>query len=81
MGGEDFGQYGRQGVPICMFRLGSVPQQRLDEFAAKKVPPPPLHSALYYPDPEATLRTGITAIAAIIEDLLPPNQPREAPAQ
>jgi amidohydrolase len=81
MGGEDFGQYGRQGVPICMFRLGSVPQKRLDEFATKNVPPPPLHSALYFPDPDATIRTGITAMAAIIEDLLPPNQPREVQPQ
>ncbi|MFG0333154.1 MAG: M20 family metallopeptidase, partial [Maioricimonas sp. JB049] len=35
MGGEDFSRYGRAGVPIFMFRVGSVSQQRLDGFATK----------------------------------------------
>ena len=29
MGGEDFSQYGRAGVPILMFRLGTIEPQRL----------------------------------------------------
>ena len=70
MGGEDFGRYGLAGVPICMFRLGSVSPARLDEFAAKKQPPPSLHSPLYYPEPESTLQTGIVSMAAIVADLL-----------
>ncbi|MEX2169731.1 MAG: amidohydrolase [Pirellulales bacterium] len=77
MGGEDFGRYGLAGVPICMFRLGSVPAARLDEFAAKKQPPPSLHSPLYYPEPESTLRTGIVSMAAIVADLLPPQKASE----
>lgn len=77
MGGEDFGRYGLAGVPICMFRVGSVPRARLDEFAANKQPPPSLHSALYYPEPESTLRTGIMAMAAIVADLLPPAKAGE----
>jgi hippurate hydrolase len=75
MGGEDFGRYGHAGVPICMFRVGSVPQERLDEFAAKKHPPPSLHSPLYYPEPETTLRTAIVSMAAIVTDLLPSEKP------
>src|SRR4051812_33734936 len=55
MGGEDFGRFGSTGVPICMLRLGAVSQKRLDEFAAKHVPPNSLHSPLYYPDIEETL--------------------------
>jgi len=35
MGGEDFGRFGKAGVPICMLRLGAVSQKRLDEFARK----------------------------------------------
>lgn len=77
MGGEDFGRYGLAGVPICMFRLGSVSPARLDEFAAKKQPPPSLHSPLYYPEPESTLRTGIVSMAAIVADLLPPAKAGE----
>ena len=55
MGGEDFGRYGLAGVPICMFRLGAVNQKRLDEYAAQKVPPPSLHSPVFYPDIEEAL--------------------------
>src|SRR5690606_15184743 len=50
MGGEDFSQYGRAGVPILMYRLGSVDQSRLDRFKSLGVSPPSLHSATYYPD-------------------------------
>jgi len=71
MGGEDFGRYGLAGVPICMFRLGSVSQQRLDEFADRNEPPPSLHSPLYYPDAAETLTVGVPAIASVAIDLLP----------
>jgi len=73
MGGEDFSQYGLAGVPICMFKLGVVDQSRLNEFAARKEPPPSLHSPRFYPDAEAGLRVGIPAMIAIAEDLLPPS--------
>ncbi len=65
MGGEDFSLYGRTAdkIPICMLWLGSVPPQNLQ--AA-----PSIHSAFYYPDPEPTLRTGITTFAAAVLDLL-----------
>ena len=52
MGGEDFSQFGRAGVPILMYRLGTISQRRLDRYKQLGVPPPPLHSSHYYPDPE-----------------------------
>lgn len=70
MGGEDFSQYGRAGVPIVMYRLGSVLQNRLDRYQALDVPPPSLHSALYYPDVEPTLKTGVQTMTAAALDLL-----------
>lgn len=73
MGGEDFSQYGLAGVPICMFRLGTVDQKRIDEFKAKHESPPSLHSPLYYPDAEASLRVSVPVMAAIAIDLLPPQ--------
>jgi amidohydrolase len=73
MGGEDFGRYGLAGVPICMFRLGTVDQSRLDEFKEKGQAPPSLHSAKYYPNAEASLRTSVPAMVAVVEDLLPPQ--------
>jgi hippurate hydrolase len=72
MGGEDFSQYGLAGVPICMFRLGGVNQDRLDKFAADHKQPPSLHSPLFYPDAKEALRVGIPAMVAIAIDLLPP---------
>ena len=71
MGGEDFSEYGRAGVPIFMYRLGSVEQERLDRFRQLGVDPPTLHSPLYYPEPRETLRVGVTTMAAAVLDLLP----------
>ncbi len=73
MGGEDFSQYGNAGVPIFMFRVGSVDAGRLEGYAARGEEPPSLHSPLYYPDPAETLATGITAMCAAVLDLLPPK--------
>lgn len=70
MGGEDFSQYGREGVPILMYRLGSVNQDRLDRFQTLGVPPPSLHSSQYYPDVEPTLRAGVLTMTAAALDLL-----------
>lgn len=67
MGGEDFGRLGRAGVPILMMRVGSVSQQRLDEYAQADGAPS-LHSSKYWPDPEPTIRTGVTAtVTAALE--------------
>jgi hippurate hydrolase len=74
MGGEDFGRYGLAGVPICMLRLGAVSQQRLDEFAARKVPPASLHSPLFYPNVAEALAVGVPALAGIALDLLAPGR-------
>ncbi len=70
MGGEDFSRFGRAGVPILMYRLGTVSQQRLDRFKALDVPPPSLHSSQYYPDAEPSLRTGIKSMSAAALSLL-----------
>jgi hippurate hydrolase len=68
MGGEDFSQYGRAGVPILMFRLGTIEPARLARMKQLGQDPPSLHSPLYYPDAEATLITGLhTTVAATLE--------------
>ena len=74
MGGEDFSRYGRAGVPIFMFRLGSVEPKRLAGLTRGGGEPPSLHSAMYYPDAELTLQTGITAMSSAVLDLLPPKK-------
>ena len=72
MGGEDFSQYGRAGVPIFMFRLGSVDAARLERYKQLGQQPPSLHSPIYYPDIEDTLTTGVPAMASAALELLKP---------
>ena len=70
MGGEDFSRYGRSGVPILMYRLGSVEAKRLNRYKELGQKPPSLHSSLYYPDIEPTLKTGLkTMIGASLNIL------------
>jgi len=70
MGGEDFSRYGRAGVPILMYRLGSIDMKRLAASVAMGRKPPSLHSPLYYPDVEPTLVTGIATMASAALELL-----------
>lgn len=70
MGGEDFSRYGKAGVPILMFRLGAVEAKRLDRYRELGQDPPSLHSALFYPDAEPTLETGVVAMTTAVLELL-----------
>jgi hippurate hydrolase len=71
MGGEDFSRYGQAGVPILMYRLGTVAESRLARFQQLGQQPPSLHSALYYPDARDALTTGIRTMARATLALLP----------
>ncbi len=73
MGAEDFGLFSRDGVPAFMFRLGTVPPSRVAEAKQEGTPLPSLHSALYAPDPEPSLGTGIRAMTAAVVELLAPK--------
>lgn len=74
MGGEDFSQFGRAGVPVFMFQLGAMDAKRLERFKQLKADPPSLHSPLFYPEPSEALQTGVTAMATAACDLLPPGK-------
>ncbi|MCA9147067.1 MAG: amidohydrolase [Planctomycetaceae bacterium] len=73
MGGEDFSRYGRAGVPIVMIRLGAVDGERLKRYEQLGQPAPSLHSALFYPDIEAALKTSVPAMSEIAVELLKPQ--------
>ena len=76
MGGEDFSRYGIEGVPILMYRVGTIEKKRLNRFEDLGVPPPSLHSGLYYPDAEPTLRVAFEAMTAAVMELMgDPVQP------
>jgi amidohydrolase len=80
MGAEDFSRFGRAGVPIVMFRLGTVVASRLDHYRTNDQPPPSLHSPLFYPDAEPTLETGVVAMTSGALELLHVQLETESPA-
>jgi hippurate hydrolase len=70
MGGEDFSEYGRAGVPAVMLWLGTVEPKRHAEAKAAGETLPSLHSGLFAPDRERTLRTGVTTLTTSALELL-----------
>jgi hippurate hydrolase len=70
MGGEDFSRYGREGIPSFFFFLGTLPPARIEAMMKGKAPPISLHSDLYYPAPEPSIRTGVLAMSMAALDLL-----------
>ncbi len=74
MGAEDFGLFGEGGVPTFMFWLGTLPAERLAALKAKGEQPPALHSAVYYPEAEGSITTGVKAMSAAVVKLLPPTR-------
>ena len=75
MGAEDFGLFGQGGVPTFMFRLGTIPPDRVAAARAKGENLPSLHSALYQPDPVPSIQTGIRAMTAAAVGLMPAAAP------
>jgi hippurate hydrolase len=71
MGGEDFSQYGRAGVPTFYYWLGTVPPDRWAESRRENGRPlPPTHSDAFYPVPEPTLRTGVVTMSMAVLHLV-----------
>jgi amidohydrolase len=71
MGGEDFSRYGRAGVPIFLYFLGVFSPERVA--AAQKPggrPLPGLHSDLFFPIPEASIRAGVTTMSMAVLNLM-----------
>ncbi|MEZ4828192.1 MAG: amidohydrolase [Bacteroidia bacterium] len=72
MGGEDFSEYGRTGdkVPISIFWLGVVEPEKIEAASKGEYKLPSLHSSKYKPVPEQSIKTGVTAMAAGILELI-----------
>jgi hippurate hydrolase len=71
MGGEDFSRYGREKIPIFMYWLGTLPPERIAEAEKENGKPlPSLHSDLYYPVPEPSLRTGVRTMSLAVLSLV-----------
>jgi amidohydrolase len=72
MGGEDFGAYGLENhqIPTVLFRLGAIDAERIAKSKSSGVALPSLHSSLFWPVPDATIRTGVTAMTSAVLDLM-----------
>ena len=72
MASEDFGLFGLEGhkIPTMMFWLGAVEPQKFAAAAAQGKLTAGLHTARFAPDPELTLRTGVTAMTSVALSLL-----------
>ena len=70
MGGEDFSEYGRAGVPATILWVGAVPVKKFEAAKAAGTPLPSLHSSEFAPDPEPTIKTGISVMTLGALELL-----------
>jgi len=63
---EDFACYGgtAEHVPTVFYFLGTVPEKRI-----KSGDMPGLHTSRYYPDPDISLRTGVSVMTKVLLDL------------
>lgn len=71
MASEDFGYLSLdQKIPSVVFWLGAVDPVKVKQSKDAGTPLPSLHSALFAPLPEPTLRTGVKAMTAAVLELM-----------
>jgi len=72
MGSEDFGFYSLEGhkIPTFMFMVGGIDSDRIATSEKAGVPLPSLHSSLFWPVPEPTIRAGVKAMTLAVLDLM-----------
>lgn len=69
---EDFGLFGLEGhqIPTVQLRLGAVAPEKVADSQRTGKPLPSLHSSLFVPLPEPTIRTGVIVMTSVILDLM-----------
>jgi len=72
MASEDFALYSLDGhqIPTMIFWVGAVDPEKMKQSIATGTPLPSLHSALFAPVPEPTIRTSIKGMTAVVLDLM-----------
>jgi hippurate hydrolase len=70
MGGEDFSELGRAGVPAALLWVGAVAPATLAESQRTGKELPSLHSSLFAPDRVPAMRAGVTAFTTMALELL-----------
>ena len=71
MASEDFGGFGLDAhqIPTCIFWLGAVDPVKVARSKQSGTPLPSLHSSLFEPLPEPTIRTGVKAMTSAVLEL------------
>jgi len=71
MGGEDFARYGRAGVPVFMYFIGTIDKERWDASKAEgSMPLPSMHSDSYYPTPKPSILVGVRTMSMSVLNLM-----------
>ena len=70
MGSEDFSQFGLAGVHAVLLHVGAVDAAKLEAALKSGVSVPGVHSPLWAPEREPTIKAAIGAEVAILTDLL-----------
>lgn len=71
MASEDFGYLSlEQKIPSVLFTLGAIDPVKVKQSKENGKPLPSLHSPLFEPLPEPTLRTGVKAMTAAVLELM-----------
>jgi hippurate hydrolase len=71
MGGEDFGRYGKEGVPIFLYFIGTSDPEKVAAASKEGAKPlPSMHSDQFAPVPEPTIKTGVTTMSMAVLNLM-----------
>ena len=70
MGGEDFSEFGRAGIPSLQFGLGAVEPAKYEVAHKNGTPLPSLHSSEWAPNRETTLKMGTATLTVAAWELL-----------
>jgi hippurate hydrolase len=77
MAAEDFGEFGRAAkAPSVLFWVGGVPRARWNEASGDPAQLPSLHSPLWAPDHNPTVKSGVSALVVAALELLGKPQTR-----
>jgi hippurate hydrolase len=74
MGSEDFSRFQRAGIPTLMLRIGASASPVIEAARQAGSSPPSLHSPLFAPDRERTLKAAVTAEVLALRELMPATQ-------
>jgi hippurate hydrolase len=70
MGGEDFGRYGREGIPIFFYFLGTMDPKQVEAAHTGGPPLPSLHSDKYFPIIQPSIQNGVLSMSAAVMNLM-----------